>query len=179
MDGINSGRITDMGPIMDAYAPKSDPSSGKLSKTDFEFVSKHLQNKLANKDDPLERQINNLVNAVKPAFYKNPIIPDPEGAIQLYQWEQNLRNDVKRLRAEGKDPSVLLDASNKKEFYGSTEKIQSYKPNPLDAVRRQVDLLHRSYTPNTATGAPVPAPNPEIARKPGESAADYIKRRGL
>lgn len=184
------------------YAPAGDPNKitdvneitqlridGKLTKADYNDLRTEIVNARNPEGEKLGAGINDLIKAVKPSIDKsNPLMGkiDPDGPLNLYRFEQDLRKKAAEYRRDGKDPHDLLDPA-KPDFMGKPETLTGYQKtlqqSTSDAARRLMNKPSVNLTGDgsTVTGVQttnVP-PKENQTRKPGESPDAYLKRMGI
>jgi len=94
------------------------------------------------------------------------IAKDPDGDKQFYNWSAYVDNVVAEKQKKGVSLHEMLDPSSR-EYLGST--IQRFVRTP----QQQMQDSARRMSGGSSASLP-----PEQQRKPGESAADYLKRTG-
>jgi hypothetical protein len=149
-------KITNIGPIVDAYG------AGKLSRADFEFVDKRLDEARSPKAKTLTGNAQAFISRIKPLAERRSF-GNPDGRTddlasesRLYDLERNVYQKIDDYRRNGKDPNVLFDPSNS-EYVGKPETLLPYVHGSW------FQLLH------DAGGTPTPSV-PEQEQSPGTEA---------
>ena len=134
---IRSGRITDMGPIYDAYARKSpDGSPTGLTNADFNFVQNQFKEMQTADGQRLDQQMVRFLAAVKPSIDKsNPLMGslDMSGGTMFFRLQQDIAARVAAMRAAHQDPNDLFNPK-KPDYVGSPEFLSQYQTSIPESV---------------------------------------------
>jgi hypothetical protein len=134
---IRSGRITDMGPIYDAYARKSpDGSPTGLTNSDFNFVQNQFKEMQTADGQRLDQQKDRFFAAVKPSIDKsNPLMGslDMSGGTMFFRLQQDIAARVAAMRAAHQDPNDLFNPK-KPDYVGSPEFLSQYQTSIPESV---------------------------------------------
>jgi hypothetical protein len=168
-------RITDIQPIYDEF------KKGNLSRTDTDWLIKQFRESRTPEGSRLTDSKADLMKAVGPQLDTTTMFKlDTTGAMNKYRFQKDADAAVEAYRKSGKNPYDLFDPS-KPDFLGRPDNVARYQKSMAESARDvNKRLLGRDLNitgpGKTVTGIEVtPAPVIE-PRKPGESAADYLKR---
>lgn len=144
-----------------------------LTASDVNMLRGEMQGKKT-QDGQIEAELKKgVVDIARSTLTKsNPLtgIRDPVGDVQYQKWLSGFLQDYSKQRQEGKTSSQLLDPDSP-EYLGKN--IRQYVRSNKQVIK---DLI-KTGSPSGDV-APSPTPAQVEPRKPGESAADYLKRLG-
>lgn len=164
-----AGEVTSLSEIRQAYTDKKI-----ISREDEQWLEGQWTDLQTPDGSRLGQVQKQFLDGIKPQIDKsNPLMGnlDPSGAEMFAQFQREVAAKVAAQRAAKKDPFALFDR-NSPEYLG-----------PLAASFRTTMQQSMNNINRTISGQPATAPGPSKApavepRKPGESAADYLRRTG-
>lgn len=173
---IRAGRVTDTGPIFDAYTRKdADGNPAGLTNNDFNFVQGQFKELQTDSGQRLDQTVNKFLQAVKPSIDKsNPLSGqlDMSGGGNFFRLQQDLASKIADYRKAGKDPFDLLNPS-KPDYVGSPDALSGYQTSTTEALTAYSDRMRKqsaaaaAKTP-PAKGAAVTKPAPPFSDPSGE-----------
>lgn len=164
-------RITDLGPVYDAY------EKGQLNKSDLKFVRDEFTNLRSPEGQALGREQDEFIKSVKPLIDKsNPLLGkiDQSGPQQVYAFTMALRKKIDEYRRAGKDPRDLMDPS-KPDYMGSPAALAAYQKPLQQSLQDTAKALRggggglppaESITGVTIEPAPAATSTPRAAAPP-------------
>lgn len=175
-------KITDLRPIRDAFAP-ADGGPSRIKREQEEWLEKRFIESRSPDGDRLTKIRADFSKAIAPSIDKsNPLLGkiDQDGKLQTYAFERYVDQKVEEYRKAGKSPYDLFDPAKPADYLGRPEAIQPFKIPLTQSIQNMGRNLTGARAPTPSVlPQPVAEPPKPAARKPGESAADYLKRNGL
>lgn len=162
VDDIRKGRVTDMGPIFDAYTRKDeDGKPNGLTTADFNFVQGQFQQMRTPEGQRLDQTVAKFLQAVKPSIDKsNPLMGtlDMSGGSNFYRLQQDLAAKVAEYRKAGKDPFTLLDPGSP-DFIGKPQSLMPYQNSIPESIAEFAERMRKQAAPTSKPGAKTPRPS--------------------
>jgi hypothetical protein len=160
---IRSGKITDSDPIYKAFG------DGKLTRTDFGFLRKELEDLKTPQGEALSKDRTQFFQKFSPSIDtgRNPNIAGSVTALgqqRMYQAEQDARRQEDVLRRAGKDPHAVYDPRSEF-FFGRPDNLKKYQPT-LAEINAYEASLSGGKTKITPAPAPPLAPFEPFVKEP-------------
>jgi hypothetical protein len=131
MRATDESRLTDNGPIYDAY------QGGKLNNSDFNFLTREFSNMRTPEGAMLEKdrgQFQKTFSRLIDGGMNDAGIHSVLGTQRMYEFEMDARRQEGVLRAQGKDPHLVYDPRSE-HYWGSPENIAKYRVSLQEANR--------------------------------------------
>lgn len=166
-----SRRMVDNKPIYEAYG------KNLLNSADFAFLQKEFAQARTPEGEQLNTRTDEFLKAISPQLDKSVLgSMDTFGKEAMYRFTFDLKAKINEYRKAGKNPYDLLDPS-KPDYMGKPEAISPYQSSLQETLLRNAARMRGAPLPTSPDPGAPPRPAPP-QRKPGESAADYLKRVG-
>lgn len=157
--------------IVDENQLNSNFIAGSLNWRELTNLRKEVQDARTPQGERLGNARKDLYAAVKPTFIKDPVLPDPEGSLSYYRWQQWADEQIDTARQNNQDPYELLrpgtDAHPNPKFIGSPSALGAFTKSLNQKIESQMGGVQKA--PGITGGKVEP-------RQQGESAEDYLKR---
>jgi hypothetical protein len=162
---VRAGKITDMGPVYDAF------TSGRMNRAGFDFVQQQFKDLQTDAGQRLDQEQSKFLAAVRPSIDKsNPLMGslDMSGGVNFFRLQQDIAKDIDDYRKAGKNPHDLFDPS-KPDYLGKPEALEPYQNSIVESMD---DISRRMHTGKYAPAAQPASPSPPPATRTPDRTVD-------